>query len=565
MSLFSLPFAGVGTFMAGLVLWTLWDWHDMQSWEQVPAEIVHAELETHRGDDSTTYKVAARYTYAYNSVDYESDRVSLHGGSDNIGSYQSRKAAELKQYLKSGQPFHCYVNPLAPAEAVLYPELRMEMLGFYLLFALTFGGVGYGLLFFSVRGMRRKSDQIQLEQQHPQEPWCWDEAWAKGEIRSSNKTIMIFSALFALFWNLISSPVWFLLPAEVRGGNWPALLAGIFPLVGIGLVCWAIVNLLRWWKYGESVFQMASVPGVIGGPLVGVVHTNVKLNPEHGFHVRLSCVHRETSGSGKNRRTHKEILWQDERVIQRELLQQDPSKSAIPVEFAIPFDSRPTDEAKTNDRVLWRLEVSADVPGVDYHATFEVPVFRTDQSSADYSPETSLTDKYEVQEDPDVVIRRAGFRVHKTDVFGVRYVFPMLQIGVASIGFAVFTLIWTAAIVMMIKLGAGYVLPTVFLLFDILFILALADSWLWRSQLDVEQGRVTHRAGLFGWGKRKTIPATDVSRFATESRMQSSSQRYYNLKLVTRSGASLTIAKHIPGKRLAETAGKHILHAIQSQ
>jgi hypothetical protein len=47
------------------------------------------------------------------------------------------------------------------------------------------------------------------------------------------------------------------------------------------------------------------------------------------------------------------------------------------VEFQIPSDCEPSDERNPNDRTLWRLTASAKVPGIDYSATFEVPVFKT--------------------------------------------------------------------------------------------------------------------------------------------------------------------------------------------
>ena len=59
LSLFALPFAGVGVgavYFLGSMLWT---WHQMASWVPVPAEIVSLDLESHRGDDATTHKVVA--------------------------------------------------------------------------------------------------------------------------------------------------------------------------------------------------------------------------------------------------------------------------------------------------------------------------------------------------------------------------------------------------------------------------------------------------------------------------------------------------------------------------
>ncbi len=47
---------------------------------------------------------------------------------------------------------------------------------------------------------------------------------------------------------------------------------------------------------------MASTPGVIGGQLAGIVRTSVKVEPEDGFHVKLSCVHCKNTGHGSKSR-----------------------------------------------------------------------------------------------------------------------------------------------------------------------------------------------------------------------------------------------------------------------
>ena len=55
-------------------------------------------------------------------------------------------------------------------------------------------------------------------------------------------------------------------------------------------------------------------------------------------------------------------------------------KTAIPIAFKLPITVEPSDSTDANNRVVWRLQVAASVPGVDYAASFEVPVFRSDAS-----------------------------------------------------------------------------------------------------------------------------------------------------------------------------------------
>ena len=150
----------------------------------------------------------------------------------------------------------------------------------------------------------------------------WKADWAAGRIVSSAKTTMLAALTFAAFWNLVTAPLWLVLPGEIldKGNGW-ALLGLVFPAIGLLLAGWAIFCVLRWRKFGQSVLQMAFVPGVIGGQFAGVIQTSAKVRPEDGFHLRLRCVRQVTTGSGKQRRTSESTLWEEEGTVMHELLE----------------------------------------------------------------------------------------------------------------------------------------------------------------------------------------------------------------------------------------------------
>lgn len=182
------------------------------------------------------------------------------------------------------------------------------------------------------------------------------------------------------------------MPGEILGkGNLWLLLFMLFPAIGLVLAGWAVFCVLRWLKFGQSEFQMADVPGRIGGQLAGVVRTSAKVRPEDGFHLALRCVRRITTGSGKQRNTTERVLWEDQQTVMHELLEDEPDVSAIPVIFQVPADCQPSDDRDANDQTLWRLTASAKVPGIDYSATFEVPVFATARSDAMIAPDNGAT------------------------------------------------------------------------------------------------------------------------------------------------------------------------------
>jgi hypothetical protein len=378
--LFSLPFALIGAGATVLLAMTYLEYLAVGRWEEVPATIVRTELKTHPGDKGgCTYEATAEYTYTHGVRNYTSKRVSLYHGSDNVGSFHQQVYRELKQHQTSGQPLRCYVNPSKPSEAILYRNLRGEMMGLYGLLAVAFGGVGFGLLgtnLYRYRKSRRRGFQAT---EFPDQPWLWREDWARGEIKTGDEGSMLALGILATVWNLVSLPaLFFVFQQGYHWRSWPGLLALLGAFVGLLLLLVAGFAILSWCKYGESVFQMATVPGVIGGKLAGVVLTSARVRPEKGFRVILCCKHRFSTGTDKdeNRRPYWLTLWKDEQTITHGLSEADFTKTAIPILFAIPYDAQPSDFCPSDNYISWHLTVTADVPGLDYGASFEVPVFK---------------------------------------------------------------------------------------------------------------------------------------------------------------------------------------------
>ena len=146
LTLFALPFFGVGVWMAWSIGSNLHDAWQMRGWEAVPARLIAAGYETHTGDDSDTYEAYASYSFEYRGRSYTGDRVAIAGGADNIGDYQADLGNRLSSLLARGEPVTAWVNPEAPWESVIDRRLRWGLIGFKSIFLFVFGGVGLGLL-----------------------------------------------------------------------------------------------------------------------------------------------------------------------------------------------------------------------------------------------------------------------------------------------------------------------------------------------------------------------------------------------------------------------------------
>lgn len=416
---------------------------------------------------------------------------------------------------------------------------------------LFFCVIGYGLLIALYFGLKAKKRTDAIKAAHPDEPWIWRDDWAAGRIPSGNKRGAIAAWVFALFWNAISSPVCLLIvPGELRKGNHMALIALIFPVIGLFLLALAIRQTIRWKKFGQSIFKMLSTPGVIGGQVSGAIETAVKVLPEGGFHVRLRCVHRVTTQTGDSSSTSENILWEDEKIIVKDLLD-DPRRSGIPVFFQIPADCRETSTEDSRNAIVWRLEARAKVPGVDYFAQFEIPVFKT-TASAPAGVAVDPTIAYQAPVEPYQLPPHSRITVQPAANGGSEFVFPAARNVGPDLMITAFALIWAGAIWFLIVKHAPLIFPLVFGLFEALFLMFLVNAWFKSSRVIADPSGISVISSWLGLRSVRQISANDVADIKTRIGMTSGQTVYYDIHVVNRTGRNLVAASAIKDKREAD-------------
>lgn len=552
LTLFALPFAGVGIFLAFQLGSALWSFAAVQHWQQVPARILSVDMQTHHGSKSDTYETTARYQYTFAGHTYIGSKVGLQNGGDNVGDWQNRAYYELLPYRNSTFLFRAYVDPADPSQAVLFKDFRWGLAGLKAVGALLFGGVGFGLIFAGIIGNKRLRRKAELKARYPKEPWRQREDWAAGQVRSAARPTMILSMVFAGFWNLISLPLTFMIPGEVMDkGNRLALVALVFPAVGIGLLVWAVRSIIRVRKFGSPILELATLPGTVGGRLAGTLHIGRPLRPEQGFEFTLDGINRRTTGSGKNRSTQERILCQETRTVPLEQIGQDAAGATVPVSFVIPADAPPTDDADSDNRILWRLSVTAALPGVDYGTSFEVPVFRSaagvhepDPLLEQPPPTAPAAQDYEL-------LNRAGLRVRR-DADALVITLAAARNLKAALGLTAFLAIWSGFTALFRTLDAPVFFVAVFGLFNLLILAATVDLWCGATRMEVRYGELRRRGGLFAWGRERTWRAGDIVRFEIARGMQANRKLFYRLKLVPRQGRARTIASRLESRAQAE-------------
>jgi hypothetical protein len=558
---FAVPFICVGV---GVSWWAakLYQKHlAMQSWTEVPATITSAELKTHRskgkrGRVSISYEAVATYDYEVGGRKYSRNRVDVVG-KNGTNEMQQREHAETKKHLNNKTPFRCYVNPEELGESVLYRELPGEMLMFLTLFAVGFGSAGFGMLTGTVLKARR-SPSTTAEMPDDQ-PWLARSDWADGRIISGGSAAVTAAVLgvIAVYSNIAALPLYGKLFSsfgnDPGGWKWIALA---FPLVGLLIAVGAIHQIMRHRRFGESVLQLASTPGVIGGQLAGVVRIAKRVDSADGFRLLLSCI--QTTGSGKQRR--ESTVWQDEQLVRTPMHDEATGATAIPVLFAIPYDSAETSRPDSSRNIRWRLDVTGKMSGVDYKSWFEVPVFKTDESRPDFKLDASLVEAYAQAPHENKVLAEAGI-TKETLPNGIRLDFGMARnLGMAT-GLTAFLLVWIGVTIFLWSNGST-AFAVVFGLFALFIGAITVDLWFHRSVVDATSDTLTIRSGLLGFGRMKSFTKEDIKSLEAENGMTSGAQVWKNVVVVPRTGKKCAIAKSISSKLAADAVVSELKTAL---
>jgi len=408
-----------------------------------------------------------------------------------------------------------------------------------------------------IYGVRRSKETEKKKVEFPEQPWMWRPDWADGCVKCEGKVALWAAGAFALVWNAISWGATIAAWDEMFGpkGDKKALFVLLFPLIGMFLLAWFIYAIARHKKYGVSTFRLMSNPGVLGGTIRGAVEIPVQVSPPEGFKVRLLCVHRYRSGSGDNRSTHEDTKWEDEKIIKKDLLSHDRSRTGVPVFFHIPYDLPQSRE--NNPTYIWKLQVTADVAGIDYRSEFQVPVFKTEASDPNAEP----------TEDPTAAFQPHGgeyqwptddpIRVTDTGETIEAY-FPPARNKGTLVFLSFFLLLWNGAIWFMIQEKAPLLFPIVFGFFDLIIFACLLGGLFYSARVIAGPvGLRVYRRFLIPVGDSNHSPE-QISRIKLGSGMQSGDKQYYDIKAVIGADTEVGLASGIRDKKQAEWLAKTI-------
>lgn len=213
--------------------------------------------------------------------------------------------------------------------------------------------------------------------------------------------------------------------------------------------------------------------------------------------------------------------------------------------------------------MLWRLQLWADVPGIDYDSHFEVPVFRTSASDQPLS-----ADEERITEDP---LAESGYQqladsriVVTSNRRGTEVLFPAARNPGAATSLSLFLLLWIGCIALQIHFQAPLVFPVITGMFGVLIFIGVLDLWLGVSRVTVDGGRLTVATGYLFPAREQTLVAAEIRDVTAAIGMQVGSAAYYDVAVVRKNGRKLKVGHSVRNKHEAEWLAGTIKDALSS-
>lgn len=261
---------------------------------------------------------------------------------------------------------------------------------------------GGRLLFSSIWGAETEAvsaDSSNGDEHVEGAPWRARPEWRTDTLTHGHDAFSPFSHANEIEWGTVAGGVLVALVFSASGGlifflgvNSPDkplafTLIGAFMIGGGLLSGWVTARkILRQYKFGSSRLKLKTMPARPGGRFYARLRVPISSDEvrENKFTAELACkrqyLAQPTEDAPKQRVATK---WVDEIQVEgRPRLRGDEQVLEVPITFDLPDDQPPSTPEKKTDRILWELTVTADLSGVNYKVSFEVPVFDRERESS---------------------------------------------------------------------------------------------------------------------------------------------------------------------------------------
>ncbi|MEZ5529172.1 MAG: DUF3592 domain-containing protein [Porticoccaceae bacterium] len=375
---------GLMFFISGL--WAVWltTHNAFQAWfmavNYVPAKayVESVSLKSVRHDNATTYQTVATYRYTYHGKEYTGDRVSIHSGSDNVGSYQEDMAQKLKTAYYNQRSITIYVDPNNPVNSIIDKNLRPLLLILPACIAGPFLVIGFVLMRLSLTSGRNSWSSSRLNDNLPPDSennstQVSQEQSREGIKAINHRTLWIWT-IFAAMFNFPTLPLLLLMPHEVRKGNYGVLFGLVFVAVGLVFLTIVVRALLEQRRFRDVKLFLQPYPSQIGEAVAGYLYVPIEKRPNQYYKVTLELMHTERKSTSEGTSNVTSSVWQ--RATKGNAYS-TPTGSRVEFSFHIPEGMN---ESRSGDGLgyWWQITVKCNNRGINLNRKYEIPVVKTD-------------------------------------------------------------------------------------------------------------------------------------------------------------------------------------------
>lgn len=345
-----------------------------RNWVVTPCTIVSSRVQSHRGDDSTTYRVDILYRYEFEGREYQSSRHKFMGGSSS--GYKGK--AEIVNRYPAGSQRACFVDPRWPGESVLERGLTADL--WFGAIPAVFILVGAGGVFGSLRANRtavsRRHNATVDQQPVPVHEIIgavspgaamsslMEESSSSRVLKPATSRLagLIAIGIFAAIWNGV---LWFVfLPGSgvFRRGSVGAFdiihFLFLIPFLGVGLVLIGVV-IYQWLSLYNPKAELTITPGfpTLGGKLDLTWRLIGRTHVLRDLKIVLEAREEATYRQGTRTSTDKKVFFKLDAASASDVETMTEGRVSI----TIPMDTMPTFKSK-NNRIIWSLYVMGEIP-----------------------------------------------------------------------------------------------------------------------------------------------------------------------------------------------------------
>lgn len=552
---------GLCAFAASLYLWydsfhTIHEYRHTRKWMESQAFLSKVELKYKRGDRDYRYEVIAEYSYLFNDRIYSGERVGLNSGADSFDSWQKDVFTTLYHAVSDGRSVPCYVDPAHPEKALLNRDIRLSYLGFHLCMSAVFAPIGLVTAWMSVASAKDKFVASRQRRIYPDQPWRQVPAWTNHTLSPFLVHHELLAWIVAIPSFIGSVPMLYVVPTEVwERNNRSALVWLLIPIVSLCLIAWAIQCTRKRRRFGMSRLNLATLPGVIGGELRGIVRLLGRIEGLDSITMRLECIHTYTRGK-KHPIRCKDVLHSDH-IDYKPAIIFGQSRLDVPFLFRIPDTCPP---CEPDHSVSWQLLVTSSTPGLGLSLSFQVPVYRiayskthpvvAEQTSKQELPITQLS---ELLPKNRIVARRTAEGFDEFEIPSSPGLLPMaslIGIGGVCLGVAFFSLF-------QISTGLWLISLFLFVLFAGMggFMLFTVRTMLGSRRLTLAPDSVIVQRQLPGFRRSISIPLTSIRSVTFKCSLAlpvgERIDRWFSVLLELHEGKTIVAGEHLPNAEIA--------------